>query len=209
MEASSREWKDPDEDGVVDEDETEWGSSMTPLVPCPAAAGFDGHQAHRRTGVVGSNEAFIGAAARAMPLESHTDHDKVNSVRFEIHVDSGERLVEVTYPDSPSSLETADYLVRMKRIIDQLAQERSASEGWFCLVDQRLMRSMSTPLLEQVTYLNRYALQNGMRRSARVVGEGSAESERQARRIVEATDAAVRTFTCRDAALAWLKAPDA
>lgn len=122
-------------------------------------------------------------------------------VRFEIRFNKGERFVEVVYPDSPSSLETADYMVRMKRVIDELDGE------WTCLVDQRNMRTMSPALLEMVKGLTRQAVQQGMVRIARLIEGESGVA--QARQISAATRANVRTFTERDSALDWLARGDA
>lgn len=120
-------------------------------------------------------------------------------MRFEIHVKSGDRFVEVVYPDSPSSLETADYMVRMKRVMDEIDGE------WTCLVDQRRMRSMSPALLEMVVGLTRRAVERGLVRVARLVAGELDEARAQARRIGAEAQAEVRTFTSRESAVAWLR----
>lgn len=120
-------------------------------------------------------------------------------VRFEIHVHHGDHFVEVVYPDSPSSLETADYMVRMKRVMDEIEGE------WRCLVDQRRMRSMSPALLDMVVGLTRRAVERGLVRVARLIEGELAEARAQARRIGAEAQAEVRTFTSRDSAVAWLQ----
>jgi hypothetical protein len=118
---------------------------------------------------------------------------------FGIHFHEADRILEVVYPAEPTPADMADYLLRVKNAIDALHDVR-----WSCLVDQRKLKTAPTAMLDRVALLNVYALQRGMKRSARVVAssEGIADSQRVAH--AAQTDA-VRVFFSREEALAWLR----
>jgi hypothetical protein len=118
---------------------------------------------------------------------------------FEIVVHKMERLLEVIYPERPDGADIADYSRRVKQSIDELGP------GWDCLVDQRRLKLLAPELLDKVAALNAYAERHGMRRSARIVA--TAVAELQAARMVReaALQATVKSFSSREAALAWLR----
>ncbi len=120
---------------------------------------------------------------------------------FRIEVHGTPAILEVTYPDAPTPLEIADYVNGLRTAIGTL------KPGWMGLVNQGGLRLMSTELVEALTVMNAYAQGKGMARLARVVPDSFGGM--QAWRI--AKDAALKipaeTFSTRDEALAWLRAP--
>ncbi len=110
-------------------------------------------------------------------------------------------IVEFVYPEQPTTHDVAAYVTDVRRLIDR---QRGP---WCCLVDQRSLPVMPQEFVETVKGLNTYAAQHGMRKTARLVT--SAVASLQAARFareVQLTNA-LRTFTSRAAALAWLGEP--
>jgi hypothetical protein len=122
---------------------------------------------------------------------------------FDIRIDAEDNIVEVIYPPNPTAHDVADYVGRMKAII--VAQR----PGWKCLVDQRALQVMSPELVKELVVLNVLAETGGMARTARLVA--TAISTLQATRIKSEARLGVpaRSFSHREAALAWLTEPDA
>jgi hypothetical protein len=119
---------------------------------------------------------------------------------FEISVNEREQIVEITYPARPSDSEIDAYVRDIKAVMDRLPK------GWRCLVDQRQLAVMAPELVEKVAALNAYGAGRGMARAARVIATSVAnlQTARMARQA--SLEVPIKTFTSRDAALAWLKA---
>jgi hypothetical protein len=121
---------------------------------------------------------------------------------FDIKFHPAERIIEVIYPAEPSLDDVAEYLTRMKDVID------AQKAPWFCLVDQRNAGTLREELLEQVRVANSYAVLHGMQRSARVVRDRVAAEQANAisgnQKYIHVT---VRTFVDRPTAVAWLTSP--
>ena len=118
---------------------------------------------------------------------------------FEILVHEGERIVEVLYPARPTDLEIEAYIRDIKAVMDR------QPHGWRCLVDQRRLAVMPPDLVDRVAELNAYAAKRGMARAARVVATSVAnlQTARMAKQV--SLEVPIKTFTSRDAALAWLR----
>jgi hypothetical protein len=117
---------------------------------------------------------------------------------FEIHVDRSQQLIEVVYPAQPTAEDVAAYVVAIKSAIDTM------NGDWVCLVDQRQLKVMPPELVEQVAFLNTWAEERGMHRSARVVS-GAVATLQASRMVKEASlGEKVRSFGSRNGALAWL-----
>jgi hypothetical protein len=121
---------------------------------------------------------------------------------FDIRIDAKDNIVEVIYPANPTARDVADYVVRMKQVIV------ARRPGWKCLVDQRALVVMSPELVSELVVLNVLAETAGMARTARLVA--TAISTLQATRIKSEARLGVpaRSFSTREAALAWLSEPD-
>jgi hypothetical protein len=117
---------------------------------------------------------------------------------FEIRIDRAQQLIEIVYPARPTPEDIATYVVAIQSAIV------SMNGDWDCLVDQRQLKVMPPALIEQVGFLNAWAEERGMRRSARVVA--SAVATLQANRMAREASlhVKVRSFASRDEALAWL-----
>jgi hypothetical protein len=118
---------------------------------------------------------------------------------FEIVVHSGEQILEVVYPPSPSGADISEYAARVRQTID------SMGASWSALVDQRQLRALPFELMKTLAGLNAYAQLKGMQRSARVVPDAAAglmawRMTKQAMLTVPA-----RTFDSREEAIAWLR----
>jgi hypothetical protein len=121
---------------------------------------------------------------------------------FDIKVDAEARIVEITYPARPTDPEIEAYVREIKAVMDK------QPKGWRCLVDQRQLAVMPPDLVDKVAELNAYGVKRGMARAARVIATSvanlqTARMARQAALVVP-----IKTFTSRDAAMAWLKAED-
>jgi stage II sporulation SpoAA-like protein len=119
---------------------------------------------------------------------------------FEISINAEEKIVEITYPARPTESEIDAYVREIKAIMDR------QPKGWRCLVDQRQLAVMPPELVDKVAELNTYGVQHGMARAARVIATSVANL--QTARMARQADLRVpiKTFTSRDAALAWLRA---
>jgi len=115
---------------------------------------------------------------------------------FAITVLPAARRVEVVYPAEPTPRDVAEYLLAIKKVMDEIAAP------WFCLVDQRALASMPEKLLEQIRTMNEYAVRKGMVRSARLVKSVFEVMENN--RMAQAAQASSRSFYDRDEALRWL-----
>src|SRR5262249_14854231 len=121
---------------------------------------------------------------------------------FDIKVDGEARIIEITYPARPTDSEIDAYVREIKAVMDK------QPKGWRCLVDQRQLAVMPPDLVDKVADLNAYGVKRGMARAARVIATSvanlqTARMARQAALVVP-----IKTFTSREAALAWLKAED-
>lgn len=119
-------------------------------------------------------------------------------MRFELHLDPRTSILEVIYPEAPTSLEIGDYVARLRRFID----ERQGS--WLALVDQRQLKVMSPELMDALKVMNGYAQARGMKRIARLVPDalGSLSAWRVSKEA--ALKIPAQTFTDREEALRWL-----
>src|SRR5215468_5458265 len=119
---------------------------------------------------------------------------------FEIKVDAEARIIEITYPARPTDSEIDAYVREIKAVMDK------QPKGWRCLVDQRQLAVMPPDLVDKVAELNAYGVKRGMARAARVIATSVAnlQTARMARQA--SLEVPIKTFTSRDAALAWLKA---
>jgi hypothetical protein len=110
-------------------------------------------------------------------------------------------IIEFVYPERPTAVDVANYVSDVRRIIQR---QRGP---WCCLVDQRLLPVMPQEFVEHVKDLNAYAAQHKMRKTARLVTNAvaSLQAARFAREVKLASS--LRTFTSRQAALAWLAEP--
>jgi hypothetical protein len=82
---------------------------------------------------------------------------------FVIVVHAAERIVEVIYPPHPTPDMFDAYQGRLEGVIEGL-------EGaWMCMVDQRAMPVAPEGLTERIAEFNAWALEHGMKRSARIV----------------------------------------
>ena len=118
---------------------------------------------------------------------------------FEINVNVEAGIIEVTYPARPTDAEVAAYVREIKALMDQ------QKASWRCLVDQRQLAVMAPDLVDKVGELNAYGVKRGMVRAARVIATSVAnlQTARMARQV--SLPVPIKTFTSRDAALAWLK----
>jgi hypothetical protein len=118
---------------------------------------------------------------------------------FEISVNAEEKIVEITYPARVTEAEINAYVREIKAIMDK------QPKGWRCLVDQRQLAVMPPELVDRVAELNAYGAKRGMARAARVIATSVAnlQTARMARQASLAVP--IKTFTSRDAALAWLR----
>jgi hypothetical protein len=121
---------------------------------------------------------------------------------FEIQMHPHERIIEVIYPQSPTADDVAKYLLQMQKMI---AAQRTQ---WFCLVDQRNVSALSPDLLAQIVVANSYAVIHGMRRSARIVSSTAGAQQTSHLAHDGVIKVPVRSFTSRDAAIAWLTGPE-
>jgi stage II sporulation SpoAA-like protein len=121
---------------------------------------------------------------------------------FEIRVDAVAGIVEITYPARPTNSEIEAYVREIKAVMDR------QPKGWRCLVDQRQLAVMPPDLVERVGELNAYGAKRGMARAARVIATSVAnlQTARMARQA--SLEVPIKTFTSRDAAMAWLKGAD-
>jgi hypothetical protein len=119
---------------------------------------------------------------------------------FEIAEHAGP-ILEFVYPEHPTLAEVAGYVKDVRRLVDR------QHAPWCCLVDQRKLPVMPQEFVETVKALNAYAAERGMRKTARLVNSAiaSLQATRFAREV-KLTEA-LRTFTSRAAALAWLAEP--
>ena len=119
---------------------------------------------------------------------------------FEISINDQEKIVEIIYPARPSDSEVDAYVREIKAVMDR------QPKGWRCLVDQRQLAVMPPELVEKVAELNAYGVKRGMARAARVIATSVAnlQTARMARQA--SLEVPIKTFTSRDAALAWLRA---
>jgi hypothetical protein len=117
---------------------------------------------------------------------------------FRIVQHRGDHIVEVTYPDTISALDHADYTIQIKQVID--AQPAT----WGLLVDQRTQR-LDDKLKGKMLALYGYAMKRGMKASARVLGS-SLEALRLADLVRGTTmKGVVRAFEERAEAYEWLR----
>ncbi len=117
---------------------------------------------------------------------------------FTIQVHEELQVVEVVYPARPTVEEVAEYLHRIREVIQ-------ARKGpWRCLVDQRSVQLIAPEVVEHLAAINSFAATHGMERSARLVT--GAVASLQVSRMARNADLGdrVRTFHDRDHALAWL-----
>ena len=119
---------------------------------------------------------------------------------FEISVNTEEKIVEITYPARPTDAEIDAYVREIKAVMDR------QPKGWRCLVDQRQLAVMPPELVDKVAELNAYGVKRGMARAARVIATSVAnlQTARMARQA--SLEVPIKTFTSRDAAMAWLRA---
>jgi hypothetical protein len=117
---------------------------------------------------------------------------------FEIRVDRTRQLIEIVYPAQPTPDDIVVYVAEIQSAI------ASMNCDWDCLVDQRQLKVMPPELVEQVGFLNAWAAERRMRRSARVVAGAvaSLQASRMAREVSLSTK--VRSFASREEAIAWL-----
>jgi hypothetical protein len=121
---------------------------------------------------------------------------------FVIKVDAAAGIVEITYPARPTDSEIDVYVREIKAVMDV------QPKGWRCLVDQRQLAVMAPELVDKVAQLNAYGVKRGMARAARVIATSVAnlQTARMARQA--SLEVPIKTFTSRDAAMAWLKSAD-
>jgi hypothetical protein len=119
-------------------------------------------------------------------------------VAFEIIEHREERILEIRYPSHPTAHDIDAYVTAARQAIDRF------SAPWSCLVDQQALVVLPQELAGQVTELNAYAAQRGMKQSARVIS--SAVAALQVSRLAkDGIPVPVRTFNDRSAAFAWLR----
>ena len=121
-------------------------------------------------------------------------------MRFSVTLHEAPAILEIVYPAGFTAEDLEAYAVESRETMDRIRGP------WACLVDARDVSALGPELLDQVARLNAYALEHGMRASARLISTrpGALEGARSAR---GATGYAVtiKTFTDRDPALAWLR----
>jgi hypothetical protein len=123
---------------------------------------------------------------------------------FTVKVHATERILEVHYPTRPTLETYAAYEAEVRKAILELAK----GGEWDCLVDQTALKALPPEFPPLIAKLNSWARSQGMRRTARVVGD-SAVGELQTLRILR--DSGVRdigsTFRDRSSGWAWLATP--
>jgi hypothetical protein len=117
---------------------------------------------------------------------------------FRIVQHRSDRIVEVVYPETITSLDHADYTIQMKQLID------AQTGSWGLLVDQRAHR-IDEKLKTKMLALYGYAAKKRMVASARIVG-----STLEALRLSDvvrgtALKSLVRVFESRGDAYEWLR----
>ena len=122
---------------------------------------------------------------------------------FQIVFHEQDRILEVIYPERPTAADVADYLAKVRPIIENMGGP------WSALVDQSQLRMLGREFVPQMASLNAFAQLKGMQRSARIVLD--APSGLQAWRMTKQALLTIptSTFDNRKDALAWLKDPDA
>lgn len=120
---------------------------------------------------------------------------------FTVRVHADQRILEVHYPSRPTMESYAAYETEVRHAIEELAK----GGEWDCLVDQTALKALAPEFPPLIAKLNSWARTQGMRRTARVVGE-SAIGELQTVRILR--DSGVKdigsTFHDREAGWSWL-----
>lgn len=106
---------------------------------------------------------------------------------FVITVHAKERVLEVKYPERPTMPFYERYDVEVRAAIVALA----AGGPWDCIVDQTALKAMAPEFPPLIATLNAWAVQHGMRRTARLVSD-SAIGELQTLRILR--DAGVKNM---------------
>lgn len=123
---------------------------------------------------------------------------------FIVKVHAKERILEVHYPTRPTMETYAAYEAEVRGAILELAR----GGEWDCLVDQTALKALAPEFPPLIAKLNSWARSQGMRRTARVVGD-SAIGELQTVRILR--DSGVKdigsTFHDRTSGWAWLAPP--
>jgi hypothetical protein len=122
---------------------------------------------------------------------------------FQIVFHEQDRILEVIYPERPTAADVADYLSKVRPIIENMGGP------WSALVDQSQLRMLGREFVPQMASLNAFAQLKGMQRSARIVLD--APSGLQAWRMTKQALLTIptSTFDNRKDALAWLKDPEA
>jgi hypothetical protein len=122
---------------------------------------------------------------------------------FQIVFHEQDRILEVIYPERPTAADVADYLSKVRPIIENMGGP------WSALVDQSQLRMLGREFVPPMASLNAFAQLKGMQRSARIVLD--APSGLQAWRMTKQALLTIptSTFDNRKDALAWLKDPDA
>lgn len=115
---------------------------------------------------------------------------------FVVQVHERERVIEVTYPRRLSAEALDAYAAQLKAAVEKLGEQ------WRCLVDQTSLDVIPPHLTDQITEMNRWALQHGLVRAARVVRK-TAVGELQSKRIVRESGLGDAAHVCFDRAQAW------
>ncbi|MDQ3264520.1 MAG: hypothetical protein M3Y59_12790 [Myxococcota bacterium] len=89
------------------------------------------------------------------------------STDWQITAHPQERIIEVVYPNAP----TTDSLERYESEIRAAILEMNGT--WDCLVDQRSMPVLDAEMSQRIADLITWSLDRGMRHAARIVRRGS------------------------------------
>ncbi|MBE2248691.1 MAG: hypothetical protein IAE78_04005 [Myxococcus sp.] len=115
---------------------------------------------------------------------------------FEVQVHERERVIEVKYPRRLTPEALAAYADQLKLAVGKL------NSTWRCLVDQTSLDVIPPHLTDQITEMNRWAVQHGLVGAARVVRK-TAVGELQSKRILRESGLGETAHVYFDRTEAW------